>query len=149
MLVVEELSANRFVEFVSLVTELAEYESLAPPNEAAVQRLRADGLGEASRYKAVLAIDNGIAIGYAIFFLTYSSFRALPTMYLEDLYVTPTKRSTGAGTALFNHVLKLGRTLGCCRMDWQVLHWNTLAKDFYHAKGAVHLADWQLYRIEL
>ena len=146
--VLEPLTEDRFVEFVGLIHALADYEQLDRPDAAAVSRLRADAFGARPRFEAVLAIgDEGAAIGYAIWFETYSSFLAKPTLYLEDLFVLESARGAGAGARLFDHVRAMGATRGCGRMEWQVLEWNTLARDFYDRRGGLRQQDWLPYRI--
>lgn len=142
------VTPERFDDFVGLIRALADYERLDPPDAAAIARLRDDAFGSRPRFEAALALGNeGHAIGYAIWFETYSTFLAKPTMYLEDLFVLETARQSGAGSRLFDHVRELGRARGCGRMDWQVLEWNTLARDFYARRQAQWLRDWLPYRI--
>src|SRR5262245_20289917 len=126
------LTADRFNDFIDLIRALADYESLTPPDAPAVERLRQDALGPQPRFEAALAFtDAGRAVGYATWFHTYSTFLAKPTMYLEDLFVREDARQSGAGSALFEHVRSLGAERGCGRMEWQVLDWNSLAREFY------------------
>jgi GNAT superfamily N-acetyltransferase len=100
------------------------------------------------RFEAALALDDaGRAVGYAIWFKTYSSFLAKPTMYLEDLFVLESARGSGGGAMLFEYVRALGERRECGRMEWQVLDWNTLARDFYERRQAQRMKDWLLYRI--
>jgi len=146
---VEPLTEDRFTEFVRLIRALAEYESLPAPDSAALDRLRGDAFAPRPRFEAALAVDDtGQAVGYAIWFETYSSFLARPTMYLEDLFVLERARGSGAGRLLFDHVRALGDERGCGRMDWQVLDWNTSARQFYDRRGARWLQDWLTYRID-
>ena len=140
------LAADRFDDFIGLIHALADYEHLAPPDAAAVERLRADAFGPRRRFEAALAVDGSRAVGYAIWFETYSSFLARPTIYLEDLFVLEEARRSGAGGMLFDHVRTLGAERGCGRMDWQVLDWNGLARDFYDRRGATWLREWLTYR---
>lgn len=147
---VVSLTPERFDDFVALVCALADYEQLDRPSGDAIERLRADAFGEHPRYWAFLALnDADEAVGYAICLETYSSFLAKPTMYLEDIFVREDARTNGAGSALFTTVVELGRSRGCGRVDWQVLDWNTLARDFYRSRGADELSEWMLYRITL
>lgn len=142
------LTADRFDDFIGLIKALADYERLTPPDTAAIDRLRQDALGVQPRFEAALALTaSGRAVGYATWFHTYSTFLAKPTMYLEDLFVLDGERKSGAGSALFEHVRTLGAQRGCGRMEWQVLDWNTLARDFYKRRQATWMQDWLLYRV--
>jgi GNAT superfamily N-acetyltransferase len=133
---------------LELVEALAHYEHLSPPDNAARNRLIADLFGARPRLEAYLAESDGRIVGYALVFETYSSFLALPTLYLEDLFVLPESRSRGAGAALFRHVVRQAHQRGCGRVEFSVLGWNDLAREFYFRLGARHMQDWQLFRLE-
>jgi GNAT superfamily N-acetyltransferase len=142
------LTPERFEDFVRLIEALADYERLARPDAAAVARLRADAFASRPRFEAALALDDGARpIGYAIWFETYSSLLARPTMFLEDLFVLERARGSGAGGKLFEFVRRLGEERGCGRMDWIVLDWNTPARDFYDRRKAQWMKEWLLYRL--
>lgn len=131
---------------LQLVDALADYESLPRPSAEAKQRLLSD---MNKRFDAWIAEVEGASAGYAFVFETYSSFLALPTLYLEDLFVMPEFRRRKVGLALFNEVLEEAKRRGCGRMEWTVLDWNELAINFYKRAGAAHLKEWHHYRIVL
>jgi GNAT superfamily N-acetyltransferase len=133
--------------FLSLVDALADYERLDRPTPDARERLLRDGFGPAPRFQAYLAERDGRAVAYAITFETYSSFLALPTLYLEDLFVLPDARRGGVGGAMFRFLAGEALRRGCGRMEWVVLDWNRLAIDFYDKLGARHLSEWYTYRL--
>ena len=142
------LSENRFADLVRLIRGLADYEHLEPPDAEAIERLRTDAFGSPRRFEAALAVDDeDRAVGYAIWYETYSSFRARPAMFLEDIFVMENARGSGVGGALFDHVRALGQQRGCAQMEWIVLDWNTLARDFYHRRDARWMREWLLYRV--
>lgn len=138
---------------IELVEALARYEKLDPPDEAARARLIRDAFGPNPRFQVLLAeLREGerkgpVVVGYAFIFETYSTFLALPTLYLEDLFVLPEHRGAGAGKALFRAVVAEAERRGCGRVEFVVLDWNQLARDFYHRLGARHLEDWCYYRL--
>ena len=145
---IETLVEGRFDDFVRLIQALADFEHLPRPDAGATERLRADAFGPRPRFEAALAInEQGEAVGYAIWFETYSSFLAKPTLYLEDLFVLDRARRSGAGGLLFDHVRAIGAGRGCGRMEWQVLDWNVVAREFYARRGAEWKKDWLLNRI--
>ena len=142
------LTTERFADFARLLQALADYESLDGPGAEALGRLRADAFAPRPRFEAVLALDEtGRAIGYAVWFETYSTFLARPTIYLEDIFVLEEARRRGAGSLLFDHVRALGARRGCGRMEWQVLEWNALATDFYDRRGARRMTNWRTCRL--
>lgn len=144
-----DLKPERFDDFIRLVVALADYEHLNRPTPDAIERLRADAFGTAPRYQAFLGMLDGEAVGYAITLQTYSSFLARPTQYLEDLFVLEHARTHGVGGRLFDRVLDLAKDNGCGRMEWQVLDWNMLARDFYARRKAEFKKEWLVYRITL
>jgi GNAT superfamily N-acetyltransferase len=146
---IQQLTAHQFGSFVELLNALADYEELDRPDADAVERLRRDAFENRPRFEAVLAMEDNHAVGYAIYFETYSSFLARPTMYLEDVFVLESYRSRGIGSALFEHVRQQALQRGCGRMEWQVLEWNTLARDFYHHRNAEWMKQWLPYRLTL
>jgi GNAT superfamily N-acetyltransferase len=146
--VVRPLRAADAPRLLELIDGLADYEKLARPDMAARERLIADALAEPPRFRTLLAEIDGEVLGYAIYFFTYSSFRARPTLYLEDVFVVPERRSQGAGVALFRACAREAVANACARMDWQVLSWNRPSIDFYKRLGARHLEDWLTFRLD-
>jgi GNAT superfamily N-acetyltransferase len=132
---------------LALIEALADYEHLPPPDAAARERLSRDALATPPRFQVFLAEFDGRVVGYAIYFETYSTFLAQPTLYLEDLFVLPDARTHGAGSALFRACAREAVARGCGRMEWQVLAWNRLALDFYERFAAQPLDDWRPYRL--
>lgn len=130
-----------------LITKLAEYEKVPPPDPEAEKRLVRDLFSTPPRIQAFLADFKGATAGYALFFETYSSFLALPTLYLEDIFVLPDYRSRKVGAELFLAAVREAVARGCGRMEWTVLEWNRLALDFYEKMGARHMKEWQLHRL--
>jgi GNAT superfamily N-acetyltransferase len=134
--------------WLSLVDALADYEKLARPTAEARERLRRDAFGpEPRRIQVYVAEVGGEAVAYAITCETYSSFLALPTLYLEDLFVLPHARRGGVGEAIFRYLAAEALRRGCGRMEWVVLDWNQLAIDFYDRLGARRMSEWYTYRL--
>jgi GNAT superfamily N-acetyltransferase len=149
--VVQQVAEPQLPDFFRLVDGLADYEKLARPNDEARARLARDCQGPNRRIDAYLAIaerESGPeAVGYIILLETYSSFLAMPTLYIEDIFVDPDSRGHGAGRTLLAHAVAEARRRGCGRVEFLVLDWNRLARDFYEKAGATHLNDWVAYRI--
>jgi GNAT superfamily N-acetyltransferase len=145
--VVRKATPSDAETILSLVDALADYEQLARPDAGAKKRLVQDMFSERPRLQAFLAECENKPAGYAFVFETYSSFLALPTLYLEDLFVLPEYRNKKAGYALFTAMVEEAYRRGCGRMEWTVLDWNQLAIDFYKRLGATHMKEWHLYRV--
>jgi GNAT superfamily N-acetyltransferase len=146
--VVRPFQAEDGPALCALIEALADYESLTPPDSLARERLIRDALATPPRFWALLAESDSVVIGYAIFFETYSTFLAQPTLYLEDIFVLPQARRGGVGTVLFLACVAEAQRRGCGRMEWQALAWNDLADGFYQKLGArpIH-EEWTLYRL--
>jgi GNAT superfamily N-acetyltransferase len=142
---IERVNAVNFRHFLRLIFKLAEYESLDPPDGAAQKRLRRDALSKNPRYNAFLGKLGNEYVAYVIYFHTYSSFLAVPTFFLEDIFVLEEHRRKGIGRKMFEFCKVQARKAGCKRMEWIVLDWNTSAQEFYEKNGAKKL-DWQFYR---
>jgi GNAT superfamily N-acetyltransferase len=132
---------------LSLIDALADYEKLPRPDAAARERLLQDIFGERQRIEVLLAELDGKPVGYAIIFETYSSFLALPSLYLEDIFVLADYRDRQVGYRLFLHCVAEAHRRGCGRMEWAVLDWNRSAIDFYERFGARQLREWLYYRL--
>ena len=144
---VRDARAGDAPRVLELVDALADYERLPRPDAGARERLLRDGFGPAPRFDLLVGERDGAIVGYALFFETYSSFLARPTLYLEDLFVHPDHRKCGLGLALFRAVASEAVRRECGRMEWAVLTWNRLAIDFYQRLGAVALEDWRTFRL--
>ncbi len=140
-------SASDADAFLALVDALADYEKLDRPTPEARERLLRDAFGTEPRIRVHLAELDGRAVAYTITLDTYSSFLALPTLYLEDLFVLPEARRAGVGSAFFRFHAGEAARAGYGRMEWVVLDWNQLAIDFYEKLGASRLSDWYTYRL--
>ena len=134
-------------QFVGLVNELAIFEKLPPPTSSGIRRLK-EAVFRDKRIKLFVADEHGKLVGYALYFFTYSSFLARPTLYLEDLFVLADYRKGGVGFSLFRRCVDEAISTGCGRMEWAVLTWNQKAIDFYERLGAVRLSDWHVYRLD-
>jgi GNAT superfamily N-acetyltransferase len=131
-----------------LIRELAEYEKLSHAVELDETRLCEHLFGQHPFAEVLIAEDSAMGVvGFALFFMNYSTFRAQPGIYLEDLFVKPEHRGHGHGKALFVAVARLAVARGCGRFEWAVLDWNKPAIGFYESLGAKPMDDWTVYRL--
>jgi GNAT superfamily N-acetyltransferase len=132
---------------LGLIRELADY-------ERAVERVTGDAellhraLFEQRTAEALVLELDGEAIGYAIFFTTFSTWECRPGIWLEDVFVRPQHRRGGLGRALLARIAALAVERGYPRLDWCALKWNEPALRFYERIGAEPLEEWQLLRLE-
>lgn len=132
-----------------LMHGLAEYERMTEIITGTREQLGEALFGERASVEALVAESEGRLLGYALFYPTFSSFRTRSRFWLEDLYVEPEARGTGAGRALLASLARLALARGHDRIDWHVLDWNQPAIAFYEHLGARHqVADWLTYGLE-
>jgi GNAT superfamily N-acetyltransferase len=131
-----------------LILELAGYEKLADKVGGDAETLRRSLFEEKAAEALLMEAPDGEAIGYAIFFTTFSTFECRSGIWLEDVYVRPEHRRGGIGRAVMEHLAQLALERGHVRLDWVALDWNEPALDFYEKLGAKRLDDWKLLRLE-
>ena len=136
-------------DFIALIQALADFEKLPGPDDAARERLIEHAFGPHPKYEVLVAEVEGEIVAYAIFFHTYSTFRAKPTLFLEDLFGHPRARRRGVARAMLAQLRGLAEERDCGRFEWMVLDWNTDAQKLYDGVGAKMLNDWRLYRTDL
>jgi GNAT superfamily N-acetyltransferase len=131
---------------LGFVRDLAAFER-EPDAVEATEAMLADALfGEHPAAEAVIAED-GVPLGFAIFFHNFSTWTGKRGLYLEDLYVTPAARGRGIGAALLRHLAQIAVARGCARFEWSVLDWNDAAIRFYRSMGATGQDEWTVQRV--
>jgi GNAT superfamily N-acetyltransferase len=133
----------------ALIRELAEYEKAPDEARATQEQLREALFGERPAAFAHMAVDDatGEAVGFALWFLNFSTWRGVHGIYLEDLYVRPGARGGGHGRALLTELARICVERGYGRLEWSVLDWNRPAIGFYEALGARPQDEWTVYRL--
>jgi len=149
---IKEATSADVPQIVRLVRKLAEYEKLSSEVTATEELFTRYGFGENSYFRALLAETregtSSIAIGFALYFFTFSTFVGKPTLYLEDLFVLPEFRGRGVGSQLLKQLARIALQQDCGRMEWSVLDWNEPAIKIYLSLGAKPMSDWTLYRLD-
>lgn len=134
-------------EILRLIRELAVYEKLEHMAVGTDAALRESLFGPRPAAEAILAEVEGRAVGFALYFTTFSTFLCKPGIHLEDLFVEPRHRGSGIGRALLRHLARLAVERGCGRLEWNVLDWNTPSIRFYESLGGTIMKEWQLVRM--
>ena len=132
---------------LELIRGLAAYERLADECVATEAALTETLFGARPQAEVIVALADGTAAGFALFFHNYSTFLARRGIYLEDLFVKPEFRGRGIGKALLAHLAGVAVARGCGRLEWSVLDWNTDAIRFYGSLGAKAMDEWTVYRV--
>ncbi len=133
---------------LQFIRGLALYEKLEHELDMDAGRLQSALFGPRAFAFAFVAEEDGAPVGFALAFLTFSTFKTAACLHLEDLYVDESRRGRGHGLALLRAVAKLAVERDCARLQWNVLDWNEPAIGFYESQGARVLQDWRICRID-
>ena len=144
---IEPATARDVSLILSLIKGLAEYERLADEAVATEAGLRESLFGPQARAEVAIAYTGEEAVGFAVWFHSYSTFLGCAGLYLEDLFVVPQWRGRGIGRQLLAYVARVAVARGCGRMEWSVLNWNEPAIRFYRRMGARAMDEWTVYRL--
>ncbi len=134
---------------LQFIEGIAAYEKLSHEVETTAAKLEETLFGPTPYAEVLIASEAEQPVGFALYFHNYSTFRAKPGMYLEDLFVLPEHRGKGYGKALLEHIIAIAKERNCGRVEWSVLDWNTPAIDFYKSMGAKAMDEWTVFRISL
>ena len=132
---------------IRFITDLAIYENAENEVIATESDIRDSLFGNESSTEAVICNIDDEPVGFAVYFFNYSTWLGKHGLYLEDLYVSPQHRGSGAGKALLKHLAKIAVSKNCGRFEWSVLDWNEPAIQFYQSIGAKPQDEWVAYRL--
>jgi GNAT superfamily N-acetyltransferase len=132
---------------VELIAELATYERAADQVRVTAELLQAALFGQQPKAFAHVATVDGEVAGFALWFLSFSTWLGRHGIYLEDLFVRPRHRGGGLGKALLAELARICVERGYGRLEWAVLDWNRPAIDFYQAQGAEPQDEWTTFRL--
>ena len=135
-------------QILAFITELAIYEKAEHEVVATVADIEQSLFAADSPARGLICSRNGQPIGYAVYFFSYSTWLGRKGLYLEDLYISPEQRGSGAGKQLLRQLANIACASGCGRLEWSVLDWNEPAIKFYQSLGAAPQDEWIRYRME-
>lgn len=133
-------------EILAFIKGLAEYEHMADDVVADVPTLE-HWLFDEKKAEVLFAVEDGVKVGFALFFHNFSTFLGRAGIYLEDLFVKPEYRGRGYGKGLLTKLSEIAVERGCGRLEWWCLDWNTPSIEFYKSMGAVPMDEWTTFRI--
>ena len=133
-------------EILAFIKGLAEYEHMADDVVADVPTLE-HWLFNEKKAEVIFAVEDGVKVGFALFFHNFSTFLGRAGIYLEDLFVKPEYRGRGYDKGLLTKLSEIAVERGCGRLEWWCLNWNTPSIEFYKSMGAVPMDEWTTFRI--
>jgi GNAT superfamily N-acetyltransferase len=133
----------------ALIRDLAEYEREPDAAQATEEQLHGALFGPNPAVFALMAADDvtGESVGFALYFLNFSTWKGTHGIYLEDLFVRPEARGGGHGRALLRELARIAVERGYSRVEWSVLDWNEPSIGFYKALGAIPMDEWTTMRL--
>ena len=133
---------------LELVRELAVYEKEPDAVEATEELLAAALFGPSPVASCHVAEVDGAVVGFALWYVSFSTWQGRPGLWLEDLFVRPAARGHGLGKALLQALAQVCVDRGYGRFEWWVLDWNVDAQGFYRSLGARPEDDWTVWRVD-
>ena len=131
---------------LTFIRALADYEQMLD-DVVATEEILSDWLFERRVAEAFFAVEDGVEVGFALYFHNFSTFLGRGGIYLEDLFVLPEHRGKGYGKAILTRLAQIARERGCGRLEWACLDWNKPSIDFYLSLGAKPMDEWTVYRV--
>jgi len=135
-------------QILALIEALAVYEREPDAVEVGAATLAEQLRSERPPFECVLAVDGADAIGFALFFQSYSTWRGRPGLWLEDLFVIEERRGEGVGKRLLSRLAAIAIERDYARLEWWVLDWNEPAIRFYESLGSEAMGEWTTHRVE-
>jgi Predicted acetyltransferase len=132
---------------LDFIKELAIYEQLEDQAVATINDLR-ESIFNQKQAEVLLLEEDNQAVGFALFFMNYSTFLGKSNIYLEDLYVNEQSRGKGYGKMLLQRLAAITLERDCERLDWACLDWNEKSIAFYESVGAKPLSEWTTFRLD-
>ena len=139
----EEKDTALILQFIK---ELANYEKMLD-DVVATEELLKEWIFEKNKAEVIFALEDGLEVGFALFFHNFSTFLGRAGIYLEDLYVKAEYRGKGYGKGLLKKLAQIAVERGCGRLEWSCLDWNKPSIEFYLSLGAEPMEDWTTYRM--
>ena len=133
-------------QILNFIKQLAIYENMLD-DVVATESLLREWIFEKQKAEVLLAEEDGIPVGFALFFHNFSTFLGRAGIYLEDLFVMPEHRGKGYGKALLRRLAQITMERGCGRLEWACLDWNKPSIDFYLSLDAAPMDQWTVYRL--
>jgi GNAT superfamily N-acetyltransferase len=130
----------------NFICKLAVYEKLRD-DVTATPEILMESLFVQRQAEVIIAEEDGRALGFALFFHNFSTFKGKACLYLEDIFVKEEHRGRGIGKMLFKTLAQIAVERGCERFDWAVLDWNKPSIEFYKSLGAFPMDEWTVFRL--
>ena len=146
MMSIREARRDELPKILEFIVELARYENLGQQVVASLESMDR-WLFVEKKAIVLFCCEDGVPVGFALYFYNYSTWEGCCGLYIEDLYIKRQFRGKGYGKALIGHISTIAVEEGCARVEWVCLDWNKMSIDFYKGLGAVPMDGWSTYRL--
>jgi len=145
--IIREAEPNDNQLIFDFICELAKYEKLSS-DVTATPEILYESLFVKRQAEVLIGEEDGIAVGFSLFFHNFSTFKGRACLYLEDIFITPKYRGKGYGKIFLKEIAAIAVERKCDRVDWVVLNWNKPSIEFYKTLGANSMDEWILFRLQ-
>ena len=128
------------------IQAIAAYEKMSDDVEGSVSDVEYS-IFDKEQASVLIGEEDGIPVGFALYYFNYSTFKTRRGLYLEDLFVNPNMRGKSYGKLLLMELVNIAAQQNCGRMEWCCLDWNTPSIKFYKSLGATAMDEWTTYRL--
>ena len=132
---------------LELIQHLADFEKEPEAVVVTIEEIEKDGFGKHPLFQTLIAEVDKKVVGMALYYYRYSTWKG-KTIHLEDLIVFENYRKQNIGRSLYDAVLQQAYDEKVRRVEWNVLDWNTPARDFYINTGAQILKGWEVVQMD-
>ncbi len=139
----EEKDAALILDFIK---KIAKYEKMEEAVVATEQDIY-DSVFVKKSCRVLIGELDGEAVGYALYYFSFSTFLGKTNLYVEDIFFNPEVRGRGLGSATFACLAEIAMEHDCGRMEWFCLNWNEPSIRFYKGMGAIPMSEWTIYRL--
>ena len=131
---------------LDFIKKLAEFEKMSS-QVVATEELLKEWIFDKKKAQVIFALEDGKAVGFALYFYNFSTFLGRAGIYLEDLFVLPEFRGKGYGKLLLKTLAKEVHEKGMGRLEWSCLDWNAPSIELYESLGAKMMKEWKVFRL--
>ena len=133
---------------LAFIAQKSEFDRVPHLLEATADKLKQTLFCDCPIVRVLFAEVAEKAVGFAMFYVSYSSLLAQPCLWLNDLFVQAHFRGVGVGTALLKSLAQIAESTNCGRIEWTVNTGNAPGISFYQKQGARLLENIRVCRID-
>lgn len=104
--------------------------------------------GDSPAARALLAVDQDTAVGFAAYSFLWPAVGLTRSLYLKELYVSDALQRRGIGRSVMEALLDVARGHDCSRVEWTTDSDNPGAQAFYKTFGVEPKDGKVFYRLE-